>query len=116
MPFTVREVYQALVVQITGKFLGSIEGQPLKAKIDELAQAGQKKFIIDLSNTEFMDSTGIGILIGSLTAVRRAGGDIKLAGMEKRIRNVFLMTRLLEGVFQDYQTVEEAAKSFAASE
>ncbi len=116
MAFTVRELYKAVVVQITGKFLGSIEGQPLKDKIDELAEAGQKRIIIDLSNTEFMDSTGIGILIGSLTSVRRAGGDMKLAGMEKRIRNVFLMTRLLEGVFEDYETVQEAANSFAPSE
>lgn len=112
MPFSVREADKAVVFQISGKFLGSTEGASFKEKIDELKDAGQKHLIIDLSKTDFMDSSGIGVLIGSLTTMRRAGGDIKLACMEKRIRNLFLMTRLLGGVFDDYESVDAAAAAF----
>jgi hypothetical protein len=44
--------------------------------------------------------------------VRRADGDMRLAGMTKRIRNLFLITKLLGSVFDDYEDVKAAAESF----
>ncbi len=109
MPFSVRETYHAIVIDIKGKFLGSVEGDSLKETIDDLAVAGKPKIIVNLEKTDFMDSTAIGVLISSLTTVRKAGGDMVLAGMQTRIRSLFLMTRLLGGVFDDYPDVEAAS-------
>ena len=58
-----------------------------------------------------MDSSGIGALIGALTTMKKVEGDVKLAGMKDRIKNLFLLTRLLGPVFEDYDSVEEAAAS-----
>jgi len=112
MPFSVRETYHAIVIDIKDKFLGSIEREAFKATIDDLTVAGKPNIVINLDNAEFIDSTGIGALIGGLSSVRKAGGDMVLAGMQTRIRNLFLMTRLLGGVFDDYPDVETAAHSF----
>ncbi|PIQ61242.1 MAG: anti-anti-sigma factor [Bacteroidetes bacterium CG12_big_fil_rev_8_21_14_0_65_60_17] len=112
MPFSTSEKYQAVVISITGKFLGSIEGPAFKEKIEELKEAGKTRVVIDLSKADFMDSSGIGTLIGALTSIKKAGGDMKLARMKERIKNLFLLTRLLGPVFDDYDSVEEAAKSF----
>ena len=112
MPFSVRENYNAAVIEITGKFLGSLEGAALKQTVTELKDAGKKRVVVDLSNTEMMDSSGIGTLIAALTTMRNGGGDIYLAGVEKRMRNLFLMTRLLGNVFEDYDTVDEAIAAF----
>ena len=95
--------------KITGKFLGSVEGPAFKDTLEELKDSGKTKVVIDLSKADFMDSSGIGALIGALTTMKKVDGDVKLAGMKERIKNLFLLTRLLGPVFEDFDTVEEAA-------
>ena len=112
MPFSTKEEYQAVVIDIKGRFLGSIDGAAFKTTLSELLESGKINFVVDLSRADFMDSSGIGVLIGGLTSTRRAGGDMRLAGMTKRIKNLFLITKLLGSVFDDYDTVELALKSF----
>ncbi len=77
-----------------------------------MKQAGKSNIVVDLGQTDFMDSSGIGALIGGLTSMRKAGGDVRLANMEKRIRNLFLITRLLGPVFDDFESVKAAAESY----
>lgn len=113
MSISVQEQYQATVVQIKGKFLGSVDGPELKQKLDDLKQAGKTNIVIDLGETDFMDSSGIGALIAGLTSMRKAGGDVRLANMEKRIQGLFVMTRLLGPVFDNYESVDDALNSFA---
>src|SRR5690554_2488588 len=81
----------AAVIQIKGKFLGSVDGPELKQKMDDFKQAGKTNIVIDLGQTDFMDSSGIGALISGLTSMRKAGGDVRLANMEKRIQGLFVM-------------------------
>ena len=109
MPFSTSEQYQAVVFQITGKFLGSIEGPAFKEKLEELKAEGKTKVVVDLSKADFMDSSGIGTLIRALTTMKKVGGDVKLACMKDRIKNLFLLTRLLGSVFEDFDSVEDAA-------
>ncbi len=111
MPFSTNEQYQAVVFQITGKFLGSIEGPAFKEKLEEMKAEGKTKVVVDLSKADFMDSSGIGTLIGALATMKKAGGDVKLASMKDRIKNLFLLTRLLGSVFEDFDSVEEAAQA-----
>ncbi len=111
MPFSTSEKYHAVVIYISGKFLGSIEGPAFKEKLEELRDSGKLKVVIDLSKADFMDSSGIGALIGALTTMKKADGEVKLAGMKDRIKNLFLLTRLLGPVFEDFDSVEEAAAS-----
>lgn len=111
MPFKTRERYDAIVFELSGKFLGSIEGAAFKEKLEELKDAGKTKIVIDLSKADFMDSSGIGTLIGALSTMRKVDGDVKLACMKERIKNLFLLTRLLGPVFEDFDTVEDAAAS-----
>ena len=61
-----------------------------------------------------MDSSGIGTLIGAQTSMKKVDGDVKLACMKDRIKNLFLLTRLLGTVFEDYDSVEEAAAALAS--
>ncbi len=114
MPFKTREHYHAVVFEISGKFLGSIEGPAFKERLDQLKDEGKTKIIVDLSKADFMDSSGIGTLIGALTSMKKVDGDVKLACMKDRIKNLFLLTRLLGTVFEDYDSVEEAAAALAS--
>ncbi len=110
MKLNTYEQDRATVVEIKGKFLGSTHGEQYKKTIDGLEEGA--RVVVDLGQTEFMDSTAIGTLIASLTTVRRTGGDVRLANLKKRIRGVFIMTHLLGPVFRDYDSVEEAVESY----
>ena len=66
-----------------------------------------KTVIVDLSAATYMDSTGLGVLIGSLKHARELGGDVKLAGLLPRVRRVFSITKI-DKVFDIYPSVEEA--------
>ena len=112
MKFKTSDHYHATVLELKGKFLGSVDGDAFKEAITQLKENGKTKLVVDLSDTEMIDSTGIGILISALTTMRNAGGDVKIAGLKKRIKNLFLMTRLLGPVFDDYDSVDDALDSF----
>lgn len=112
MPFDLDEKYEAMVVSITGKFLGSIDGPEFKETIKEFIEEGHTQVVADLGEAEMMDSSGIGDLISAHTSLRRQGGALRLANLEENIRPIFLMTKLLGNVFESYPTVEAAVESF----
>ena len=114
MPYTIDDYGQACVLVINGRFLGSIEREAMQQTFDALIAEGRARLVIDLSKTDFMDSTGIGVLIQGIERLREAGGEACLAGMQTRVKSLFVMTRLLGRMFDDYPTVEAALEHFAA--
>ena len=112
MPFKAREHGDVAIFEISGKFLGSIDGPSFRATLQRYKDTGVKKVVVDLAKADLMDSSGIGEMISGLTSMRNAGGDMRLANLKARIRNVFLMTRLLGSVFEDYESLDEALASF----
>ncbi|WP_248239621.1 STAS domain-containing protein [Microbacterium kunmingense] len=79
----------------------------LRSAISELVDAGSIRVVIDLSNTEFVDSSGLGALIGGLKSARLAGGDLRIAGVTEPVRRVLKLTNL-DRVLREYDTVEAA--------
>ncbi|MGH3329072.1 MAG: STAS domain-containing protein [Streptomycetales bacterium] len=63
--------------------------------------------VVDLSKTEYLDSTGLGVLIGVLRQTKALGGQLRLAGLQRRVRQVFQITHLNE-LFAIYDTAEDA--------
>ena len=115
MPYTIENRYTACVLTIEGRFLGSIERRAWQQTIDDLKAAGQTRLVIDLAKTDFMDSTGVGLIAWAAEVLREAGGVVRLAGMQTRVKNLFVTTRLLGRMFEDYSSVEAALDSFAKS-
>jgi anti-sigma B factor antagonist len=70
-----------------------------------------ENYVVDLQAVDFMDSAGLGTLIAILKRVSERGGDLKIAGLQKKPRMVFEITRAYK-VFEIYDTVEEALKGF----
>lgn len=81
---------------------------------DELkgvVSAGSGNLVIDLSETDFMDSSGLAVLVTGLQAARKRGGDVHLMGMNDTIRALFQLTRL-HTVFQIFDTLDAAQQAF----
>ncbi len=66
---------------------------------------------IDLNSVSWMNSMGVGSLMRSLTTIRNAEGDIRLARMSEKARSVFVITQLIS-IFKIFETVEEAKNSY----
>ncbi len=82
----------------------------IRAYIDE----NRVNLIINLTDLEFIDSSGLGVLVGGLARVREKQGEIKLVCANRRILRVFEMTRLTQ-LFEIYQDEAAAVADFVSS-
>ncbi len=81
-----------------------------KSKLNEIIQNGGEKTVIDLSQLEFIDSSGLGAMVSVL---KKAGilGKVKLCGVKDGVKSILELTRL-DKVFPIYHSVKEAVASF----
>jgi len=89
-----------------GKF-NLVSAPPIKARIDDLVAAGQARIVVDLHAVDFIDSSGLGALIGGLKTARQQGGDLRIAAAGEQVRAVLKLTNL-DRILAPYATVEEA--------
>ena len=103
---TSRDVGPRTVVEVDGEIdVSSVDG--LRDRLAELLDRDRTDLIIDLRAVRFMDSTGLGLLVGTLKKVRLAGGQLQLVIDSERLLKVFRITALLQ-VFTVHDTVEAA--------
>lgn len=105
---TFEEVDQGthVVLAPEGKF-NMVAAPPLKARIDDLVTAGKVHLVVDLHAVDFIDSSGLGALIGGLKSARQNGGDLRIAAAGAQVRAVLKLTNL-DRILDPYPTVEEA--------
>lgn len=72
-----------VVLAPEGKF-NLVAAPPLKARIDDLVAVGKNRLVVDLGAVDFIDSSGLGALIGGLKAARQQGGDLRIAARATR--------------------------------
>jgi anti-sigma B factor antagonist len=82
----------------------------LREKLINLVESGNYHLIVDMEEVEFLDSTGLGVLVGGLKRVRAHEGWIDLVCTQGRILRIFRITGLSK-VFNIHDTVAEAAAS-----
>ena len=111
MKLTDREQDGIVILEPKGKIMGGPDATLLHDKLYEFIQEGKKNVVIDLSRIEWMNSTGLGILIQGFTTLRNSDGQLKLARVTEKISSLLEITKLA-GVFQAYDSVEEGIKSF----
>lgn len=110
--YNLESVNNINLLKVKGEFIEKEESNILLEKVNELISAGETKFIIDLGNIDYMNSTGLNVLINILTKSRKNGGDISLINTPKKVNDLFIMTKL-NGIFNISKNMEEAEKSFS---
>jgi len=81
----------------------------VKQEIVNLLNAGTTKLVVDLTGVEYLDSTGLGVLIGALKRARERDGDLKLVCDNLRILRIFEITGLTK-IFDIYRNESEAVE------
>ena len=104
-----RKVAEAIVVDVEGKLVGGPNSGEFHGLIKRLLEEGERRFVINLQETPWANSQGIGLLIGALTSVTNEGGKLVLAESGERIRDVLKVTRLYM-IFENFATVDAAVR------
>ncbi len=106
-----REENDVVVIEPKGKIMGGPESTELHDLLHDMIDRSKLKVVIDLSKVDWMNSTGLGLLISGLTTLRKAGGELRLAKVTEKIQSLLTITKLVT-VFKVYDSVEEAINSF----
>ena len=106
-----REQDGIIVLQLSGKIIGGPDASLINDKLHKLSENGTNKIVADLSQVNWMNSSGLGILISALTTIRNTGGELKVAAATEKIRNLLTITKLTN-VIKLYDTVDEALADF----
>lgn len=114
MNFNVSERYNCVVIEFKGNVMGGPDAVKLNEKLHELIEDDKTNIVADLGKVKFMNSSGLGMLIGGLTTMRKAGGDLRLANATDKIESLLVVTKLIT-VFKNYKSLDEAVESFSDS-
>ena len=111
MRFNVSEKSNCIVIEFKGNIMGGPEAVSLNEKLHEIIDEGKKNIVVDLSRVKFMNSSGLGMLIGALTTMRNAGGDLRIANATDKIESLLIITKLIT-VFKHFRSLDEAVASY----
>ena len=106
-----REVAHVTILDITGRIVLGEEIGDLRDAVRALVAEGKKKIILNLAGVDYIDSSGVGELVGSFTSVRNAGGELKLLNLTQKVHDVLHVTKLYT-VFDIKDDEFTAIKSF----
>jgi anti-sigma B factor antagonist len=109
-----RQVGGVTIVDISGRIELGEESAAMRDMIGDLLSKGHKQILLNLGAVEYIDSAGLGSLIGALASVRRQGGEVKLLNLPDKVVDVMQITRLYT-VFDIVNDEAAGVKSFGQS-
>ncbi|HYK90326.1 MAG TPA: STAS domain-containing protein [Acidobacteriota bacterium] len=112
MEIHTRKVGDVHVLDISGKITLGEATAKIRHTISDLLENGGKKIILNLTDVNYVDSSGVGELVRTYNTVTKEGKELKLLNLTKKIRELLVITRLLT-VFQVYESEPAAVASFA---
>ncbi|MCW5982761.1 MAG: STAS domain-containing protein [Bryobacteraceae bacterium] len=101
-------------VELRDRVVSGRESQSVEGKIDELLRT-TKKIIIDISKVYYLDSAGIGLLIGCAGKANKAGAHLRIVGPEPRVKRLFELTAV-DRVLKIDETIDAAKAKFAEAQ
>ena len=93
-------------------FFDNIENQKILSEISTYIENGDIYFIIDFSKMEYINSTGLSLLINILTKARNAGGEVIITNLSEKISQILILTRI-ENLFEITNNKDEALDRFS---
>ncbi len=108
---TERQAGDVTILDLVGKVTIGEGSVALRSTIRRVLGEGKTKLILNLGQVGYIDSSGIGELVSSFTAVNKEGGTLKLLNLTEKIQDLLAITKLLT-VFDVYEDEASALASF----
>lgn len=99
------------VISLKGNLMGDPETTELREQVYTLINDGFLRTVVDVGKVKWMNSSGLGALISSLTSLKSKGGDLRIANLTEKVESLFVITQLVK-VFKTYESVERAVASY----
>ena len=106
-----RQAGDVTVLDMSGKITIGEGSVSLRTAIRRLLEEGKKRILLNLAGVSYIDSSGIGELVSSYTAINKDGGQLKLLNLTQKLRDLLTITKLLT-VFDVYESEADALNSF----
>ena len=106
-----RQVDGVMIMACSGTITLGQSTSLFRNTLREILQQGSKSVLLDLGQVTYLDSTGIGELVGAYTSAHNAGAQIKLARLPEKIYNLLQITKLVT-VFEIFDDEAQAVASF----
>jgi anti-sigma B factor antagonist len=106
-----RQAGDVTILDLTGKITIGEGSVALRTTIRRLLGEGKKNILLNLGGVGYVDSSGIGELVSSYTAVQKEGGSLKMLNLTKKIQDLLAITKLLT-VFDVYENEADALAGF----
>lgn len=113
MPLSIenREVAHVTILDVKGRIVLGDEIHQVRDAVRAMLERNKKKIILNLAEVDYIDSSGVGELVGCFTTVRNAGGELKLLNLSQKVKDVLYVTKLYT-VFDIRDDEFTAVKSF----
>jgi anti-sigma B factor antagonist len=100
------------VVDVAGRITLGEGSSALRDALRDMVAKNHKKILLNLGDVSYIDSSGIGELVSGFTSVTNSGGQLKLLGLTKRVKDLLQITKLYT-VFDVHEDESSAIRSFA---
>jgi len=110
MHLKARRIDDIVILDLSGRITIGEGTLVLRDQIQRLLTAGDRKFLLNLADVDYIDSSGLGELVTSFTTVRNQEGQLKLLNLTRRVQDLLQITKLLT-VFEVFSNETEAVKS-----
>ena len=109
---TIRQVGDVTVIDAAGRITLGEGASTFRDTVRDLAAKGDKKLLLNLGEVSYIDSSGIGEMVSGFTTVTNHGGQLKLLGLSKRVKDLLQITKLYT-VFEVFDDEASAVRSFS---
>ena len=105
-----RRLDDVVILDLSGRITIGEGTLIIRDALKKLLDAGERKFVLNLADCDYIDSSGLGELVTPFTTVRNANGELKLLNLTYKVRDLLQITKLLT-VFDSYDDETAALKS-----
>jgi len=105
-----RDIGNVTVVQCNGRIVAGSESESLRSHVAWLLR-DRRAIVLDLGEVGFIDSSGLGTMVRTLTSTRQVHGDLKLCNVPEHVRKVLELSRLTK-IFETHESEEKAVAAF----
>jgi anti-sigma B factor antagonist len=105
-----RRLDDVVILDLSGRITMGEGTVILRDQIQKLLATGDRKFLLNLADVNYIDSSGLGELVTSFTTVRNQGAELKLLNLTRRVQDLLQITKLLT-VFEVFNSEAEALKT-----
>ena len=105
--YTTSQEQGLFVFKLEGEIIDKVQAAEFVEHIHNLAASGQNRFILELSELRYMNSSGLNVLVNVLTRARNTGGEVVVCNLSKKVKDLLVITKL-DTIFHILPTVEDA--------